>query len=146
MGIFCRFPPFSGCFCTKTFSILGGLPIFLVTTIPNPVAHRNIRRKVFLEKQNDFLRRALTVTHTMWFFWVFFSMSENFKNFFFEILNQRLPRRLQEPAPPAWARAPVRPLYTYTCTHTDTHTHTHLRIPATHLNYYSLYLNPYFSL
>ena len=55
MGTFCRFlpfSPFSGCFCYKNFFNTGRIPIFFVTTIPNSAAHRNIRKKVFLEKKN----------------------------------------------------------------------------------------------
>ena len=66
-AVFCRF---QAVFVAKTFSILGGFPIFFVTTIPNSVAHRNIRKKVFLDKK---IPKKTRGERSSSFYWDFFA-------------------------------------------------------------------------
>jgi hypothetical protein len=60
---FTFFSRFRAVFATKTFSRWAGSPILFVTTIPNLVVNRNIRKKVFF---------TFTVTYTPFFLWIFF--------------------------------------------------------------------------
>ena len=68
-AVFCRFSPFSGCFCYKNIFNTARIPMCFVTTIPNSVAHRNIRKKVFLDKINPQKKWSVAPLH---FFWGFF--------------------------------------------------------------------------
>ena len=70
MTHFAVFLPFSGCFCYKNFFNIGRIPDFFVTTIPNSVAHRNIRKKVFLDKK---IPKKTRGERSSSFYWDFFA-------------------------------------------------------------------------